>query len=467
MIRIRKMLVVRIILVCIILARLIGISESKIDEHPNMYVNGGEIRQIKERVYLEPWKSAYNDTMNSSNRSLRTSIQSVVFKGNMPPSGDIHDYYTDELYTVDGTINKSADRYDFSAVQNMSISVRSQGIAYALTGNVTYADKAVRLINAWTVNPSTRMNTNFTNRQSKIDLATTLPGLFYGADLIWNYPGWNKSDKSAFKNWTAELVRNTTIWNSTNNFENWRLVLISSGSVIAEDNDSLQYAFNRWKEIIPDQMNGNGSFKYELARNDSLIYSTLTLNAMIQTAEIARHHNVDLYGFRLGDGRGLEKSLDYHAPYVVNSSGWKFRQGSTYKGDNAAIYELGYAYKKKTDYKNVIKKWGRPMFDTKFGPATLTHGKDIIPPDSVSNLKNTSYVRDYIRLTWKDPNDPDFSYVKIYINGIFKTNVLKGRMYYNASGLKANTDYKISTRTYDIFGNGNATLVSRVVKTRK
>ncbi len=72
---------------------------------------------------------------------------------------------------------------------------------------------------------------------------------------------------------------------------------------------------------------------------------------------------------------------------------------------------------------------------------------------SVTDLKNVSYAPNYIKWTWKDPTDNNFSRVMIYINGAFKTNVTKGIENYNATNLKQNTDYSIGTRTVDKKGN--------------
>ncbi len=338
--------------------------------HPNMFLNDIEIDKIKDEINTgkEPWKSSFYGFEKIVRNNLKITPESVVLKGKIPPSGDVHDYYTDELYIKDGIVNQSADRADFGAISNISKTVRNLGLLYVFTGNTSYANYSIELIDVWTVNSSTKMNPNFTNRQSRIDISSNLPAMFYGADLIWNYPGWNQSDKAIFKNWTRSLLFNVTNINisnkgiAENNFENWRLVLISSASVIAEDQKARKYAFDRWKQLISIQMNPDGSLKNELIRKDSLTYSTFALNGMIQTAIIARHYNTDLYNYVLSDGRGLEKSLDFYAPYIIQSSKWNYPQIHNYNGENAFIYEfVSSFFKSKNLYMEVIKKWKRPI----------------------------------------------------------------------------------------------------------
>lgn len=356
---------------------IIKVADATDSTHPNMYINANEIEYIKENVILnkEPWKMAYDSAIKNANSALNTPIQSVTFGGKTPTSGDIHDYSTDYPILDDGIPNPNADRTDYNVVLKMTKAVRDLGIAYTFSGDSIYAEKAVQLINAWVVNPSTKMNPRYTNYQSRIEISITMPSLFYAADLVWNYPGWDSSDKAAFKEWSGKLADSArTSWSGESNVENWRLVLISSGAVMADDNDNLQFAFNKWKTLISDQMNMDGSLKYELRRTNSLSYSIFATNAMIQTAEIARHHGVDLYNYKLPDGRGLDTSLDFLAPYIINPSTWPHQQIITYTGESVAIYELAYSFGQKSSYMDIIKKWKRPMYETKtMGPVTLTH----------------------------------------------------------------------------------------------
>ena len=91
--------------------------------------------------------------------------------------------------------------------------------------------------------------------------------------------------------------------------------------------------------------------------------------------------------------------------------------------------------------------------------------QDTNPPSSLINLKNTTYAHTYINWAWIDSTDADLSYVMIYIDGIFKTNITKGVQFYNATGLFPDTIYTISTHTVDISGNINQTGVNHTART--
>lgn len=364
---------------------------------PNMYLNSSEIKAIKNKVNAnqEPWKTAYNKLMNTGSDesygsvgwAMNLPVQSVIFKGKIC-DGDKHNYCTDR------PSGSSSDRNDYNAAISIGKAVRNLGLAYALTGEAKYADKAITLINAWCVNSDTRMNPRFTNFQSYIEICITIPGIFYGADLIWDYQGWDANNRQKFKDWTVEILAdamnysNDDGWrNMRNNFQNWRLVFIASASVIADSVDSRNYAFKQWKDFISRQMNPNGSMKYELTRSTALDYSMYAINAMSQVAEIARHYGVDLYNYELSDGRGLEKALDFYTKYVSDPSAprrWLndgYKQDGGYNGStngNAQVYELAYTFKGKSTYKSCIDRWGRPMNEIRtMGPITLTHARGL------------------------------------------------------------------------------------------
>ncbi len=83
----------------------------------------------------------------------------------------------------------------------------------------------------------------------------------------------------------------------------------------------------------------------------------------------------------------------------------------------------------------------------------------VVEAASVSNLTNTSFGETYINWTWIDLVDTDFDQVMDYIDKEFRTDISKGVQFYNSTGFAPNTSHAIHTRTVDITGNVNLTLV--------
>ena len=363
------------------------------ETHPNMYLNQEEIDAINSKVNanIEPWKSAYSQTISAANSALNQSPLSVTFGDGRTD----HQYYTQKPYCgwpsppapsngcIDGQINPNADREDYESAIILGASVRDLGLAYAFTGNTDYADKAIELIWYWSLNPDTYMKPN-TAVGNRIELFITLPGLFYGADLIWNYAGWDSGEKAAFAIWVETLGYHArTRGVGVNNFANWRLVLIASVGALLDDQALLDFVESEWQRLLPIQMNNSGSawagrMGQESSRKRGLHYSLYAVNAMIQAAEIMRHHNVNLYDAS-NEGSWLELALDFIAPYAINPASWTtdgYEQTTPIsQNDSMALFELAYSYYQKPLYLDVINRWGRPLDEIRvMGITTLTHG---------------------------------------------------------------------------------------------
>ena len=88
---------------------------------------------------------------------------------------------------------------------------------------------------------------------------------------------------------------------------------------------------------------------------------------------------------------------------------------------------------------------------------------DTTPPASISNLTSIR-GQTWINWTWTNPQDADFNYTMVYLNGIWRTNT--SHPFYNATNLTPNTSYEIGTRTVDKAGNINQSWVNQTTKTR-
>lgn len=79
---------------------------------------------------------------------------------------------------------------------------------------------------------------------------------------------------------------------------------------------------------------------------------------------------------------------------------------------------------------------------------------DITPPGRITNLQSEADTT-WIRWWWTNPEDPDYSYANVYVDGKFVANVTKPNNYYKKTGLLPNTEHNISIRTVDTSKNVN------------
>lgn len=342
--------------------------------YPKALLNTTELTSIKKKVAsgLAPWKGEYDRIISQANASLNTAPQSVTFGGKIPLSGDIHDYYTDPTYLTDGVPYPNRDRYDMDAYQTFASAVKNLGFGYAFTQDNRYAEKAISLIKVFCLDPATKLNPKITSGDASIVFMNQGAILLHGVDLLLSYPDWPSNELAEFKAWINAMASLYKHKASRNNFGNWQVLFLMLSAVILNDNSLLQFAISEWKGLIDVQVRSDGALIYEITRTNSLSYSTYSIQPMIMGAEVARHQHVNLYDYKMADGRSLELVLDFHASYFVNPTQWPYRQDQVYSGERLAAYELAFLWKQNPSYKAVLDKWTKP-FDYLGLIQTLTH----------------------------------------------------------------------------------------------
>ncbi len=340
--------------------------------HPNIFLNQAEVDGILAKIEegKEPWVTARDNLLLRATAALDEPLRSVTFGGpNVCGANSVYCY--DE-----------GDPYDWTeGAEPLAEAVRDLGMGYAFSGNAEYAEKAIELMNAWALDPETGMKPELSSSASQIQLYSVMGGFFYGADLVFNYPGWDTSDRAALQEWVREFgTHGMNKGVGDNNFANWKNAFVSAAGAFSEDQVLLDYAFQRYQEMIPIQIDSSGRMTWEFDRTSGaggLHYSMYAIHAMAQCAEVARHHGVDLYSYTDDRGIGIEDALDFMAPYVEDPSSWPY-YGTIHSGNGPGVFEVAYSRWQKSAYLDVIAEWDRPFtmsIGWAFGAITLTHGR--------------------------------------------------------------------------------------------
>ena len=87
------------------------------------------------------------------------------------------------------------------------------------------------------------------------------------------------------------------------------------------------------------------------------------------------------------------------------------------------------------------------------------------PPDSITNLHNTTYQQTLITWNWTDPSSETFDQVFIYLDGEFQANVTKGSGTFTAVNLSPGTMHTLGTKTAGTTGLINETWVNHTAAT--
>lgn len=314
---------------------------------------------VKNKKDLENGKpevtASYEKLLKTANALLKKTALKVT-DGDVPPSGDKHDFYTiakyawpnpdkpDGMpyYTRDGIINPESgtDRYDLKRLDKTAFNVTYLVTAWFYSNDERYAAKAAELLRTWFINPETRMNPNF-------DYAAALPGVYNGTysgviyGVTWinmlDYvkilslsKSWTKEDDFALQKWFSEYVKwlQTSEFGikeskGTNNHVTYYCSQIAAFALYYGDLELAKTMVERGKELIAKQIAEDGSLPRETGRTKSFHYSLYGLKAFCWLADCGRvAGGADLWNYTAPNGRNLRLAFDFILPYILKEKEW-------------------------------------------------------------------------------------------------------------------------------------------------
>jgi len=263
-----------------------------------------------------------------------------------------HDGFLDPLMA-------SYDFLQFSALYNQSVTL---ALAYALSGNETYAAWGALLLRTWFIDSETKMEPNLAYAQivpgvypdgqhsGTIDGSCHLPYIYDAITLFAPSPHWTASDNASAIEWGGAynrwLVNSSAGRNESekehNNHASWYIVGVASGSLWVGDVATAAHFIERARaSVVGQQIALNGSLPAELARTRSAFYTDFDLHAMFAIAQMSAAAGVapDLLHYSSpGNGTCVRAALDFLVPYAVRGEPWPFPQVSPYSFDS--LYDL-------------------------------------------------------------------------------------------------------------------------------
>lgn len=280
-------------------------------------------------------------------------------------AGTRHDFYSEGDYWWPDPENPDAPYIQRDGMSNpdnfvahrlamvrMSRIVGAMTSQWILTGDEQYALEAMKHLNAWFVDESTKMNPHMLYSQAIMGRHTgrgigIIDGLHLveaarSAQILADASAVNPDDIKVIKEWFSQFLN----WIYTheygqaemvhpNNHGTVWAVQASTYASLADDEEMIQFCKTRFKEhLLPSQMAPDGSFPLELDRTKPYGYSLFNLDAMSLLAQILTlAGEEDLWEFTLDDGRGLKKGLEFLYPYIEDKSAWPYDPDVLYWDD--------------------------------------------------------------------------------------------------------------------------------------
>lgn len=358
---------------------------------PTTFLSEVQIASVSEKLAEreQPWWSGYRVLLKDAKQTIGVSPMSVVDDGAPTAQVQANRFGTN---CVNG---ECGSRYDYKAALRMSRWMRTLALAYRFSGRDEFARGAVDLLHHWFVAPETRMAPSGDNHGQTpfaIELHITIPAMIYAASLVEAHQHWDELDwdgRRVMREWIGQYLSDLENGSDVddyrgvieNNIYAWWLAARATAATYLDDSQAFERVVEDWKANALEQVQPDGGLEYEKQRPDGLFYSIYGMKALFMTAELARQHDEDLYGYPDGDEPVLRRICDYHAPYVLEPRRWKWGLGDEGRltdgefEEAASVYEFAYSAWQDDSHAKVIRAYGRPIYDRRYlGWITLTHG---------------------------------------------------------------------------------------------
>ncbi len=344
-----------------------------------------ETLKAKQHIYT----AQYEALLETADKILTKKPLSVMLKKQRPPSGDKHDYMSIAPYwwenpnTSTGLpyIRKDGERNpetkDFPDNGNFSTTcsnIFTLSLAYYLSDDVKYAEKAVELVKVWFLNKETKMNPNFNfsqaikgkndGRGAGIVSSRHLIYAIDGIEILASSGSYLKEERSEMKQWFSDYLNWLLTSNNgldeakaKNNHGSWydvqvtHLALATGQLAIAK-----KYAGN-FTARVDSQITVDGKQPHELERTKSFGYSCFNAQALVVLARLGNNLELDGWKYKSADGKSLQKAIDYLLPFALNKKEWEYKQiAEREKSVQVKVFILSYLAIKNHEYFGAAKE---------------------------------------------------------------------------------------------------------------
>ena len=292
------------------------------------------------------------ETATSTLDSLPITVTAEVCERS---AGSAHDFYSEGDYwwpdpenpdgpyiRKDGQTNPENFVAHRLAMIRLSQIVGMQTSAYLLTGDKKFAEASQKHLEAWFVNPETKMNPSllyvqaiqgrYTGRGIGIIDAIHLIEVARSIEILEQNKAIPENSIKEIKSWFSGLLTWLTThqygideMNAKNNHGTCWVMQVGAFARLTGNNEVLEMCRDRFKKVVlPGQMAKDGSFPQEIARTKPYGYSLFNLDAFVVTAEILSDKDNNLYEYSTPDGLNLHLGVAFLFPYVKDKSIWPY-----------------------------------------------------------------------------------------------------------------------------------------------
>ena len=288
-----------------------------------------------------------------ANQELKLKPITVTASYSDRSAGGRHDFFSEADYWWPDALNPSGpyiqkdgqtNPANFSehrlAMIRFSQMVGNLTSAYLLTNDNKYAVKAIQHCKAWFVDTATKMTPSLLYAQAIkgkvtgrgvgiIDMIQMME-VAQSIMVLEKQNAIKSDDFIEIKKWFQQYLQWVTTHpygiderEAKNNHGTCWTMQVAVFAKLVNDTALLNYCDNRFKtNLLPSQMDMNGSFPLELKRTKPYGYSLFNLDAMYTLAYVLSTKENNLWEFKSANGLSLKKGIEFLYPFVQNKNSW-------------------------------------------------------------------------------------------------------------------------------------------------
>jgi hypothetical protein len=283
-------------------------------DHPGGFHSQAQISKTKEMIQqnVQPWEDASNDLIAEANGYLAHSPQAV------------EDFYAPGYY--DDPDGSMAAKH---LIHGDGFAAYTCALAYQLdesSQRIQYASKAVEILNSWAT-----INETVSGVDGNEYMCCGGIGLILAADLLWDYDGWNLTDRNSFEDWVSSVFQNSanTLKTISANRGCWGIWASISAAYLLDDEQTINADIDRIKDRVSWYIAEDGHIPLETNSGSSgmwyTYYALAPLTAACQVAFNATGTN--LFNYMSTNSRSIRLALNFFIYYLEHPDEWPFYGG--------------------------------------------------------------------------------------------------------------------------------------------
>jgi hypothetical protein len=295
-----------------------------------------------------------SSTREKAEWSLKQEPITVTASFSPRSSGTVHDFFSEGDYwwpdstNLDGPYVQRDGLTNRKAMIRFSTVVGSLASAWIVTKDVRYLNHAMKHLQAWFVDPETKMNPHLLYAQAikgrvtgrGIGIIDTIH-LIEVAQSVRVFENSSQADQAIIKNvknWFGQYLTWLTThpygleeMNAKNNHGTCWVMQVAAFAKLTDDKKLIETCVDRYKNVLlPQQMEADGSFPLELKRTKPYGYSIFNLDAMTMICVILSNEKDNLWKFETDDHKTIRNGIGYLYPYIENKTLWPHKPDVMY-----------------------------------------------------------------------------------------------------------------------------------------